>query len=202
MSIRAPEGFSGSQAVVRSELPFVGGDPALAEVLPRIGRASDQVHSGIHAIFPGPPIGNEGMETVGEMQLDFDDERTNPCMDVNTLMAQIENPDTDPPQPDDFDDQTFVGPKPSFLEETQDELPVFDEDDEVDPVTERNPVKPAVPDDEHTKPTWPKIPVIQGPLGNVDQGTDEYGRALVKALTTDPDEEFVEVGDDEIEVVK
>lgn len=220
MSIPAPENFMGSYALDTLKSVPVSGDPALADLLPHMVRASEDVHSGIHAIFPGPPIGNEGME------MDFDDqEKTDPFMSLR--VAQIEMaavngvPDGNNGAGDDFDDKTVVVPRPEFdLEETLDEFPMGDEvlgeadevavnvveelgeEDEVSPETERK--VPAAPDEVHTKETWPKIPVApvaNGVLQSVDQGTDAFREAVVKALTTDPDGDFAPVGDDEIEVV-
>jgi hypothetical protein len=226
MSIPVPEGIVGSYALDTSKLLSVDGDPALAELLPNVMRASGEVHSGIHAIYPGPPIGNEGVEMPKHMQMDWDDqERTEPCIQIDTLMAQISHPEGQPPEGDEFDDKTVIVPKPAFdPEETLDEYPMGDDEvlgeadevavdvveelgeaDEVDPKTERNPLKPATPDDDHNKPTWPKIPaalpIAPSGLGSVDQGTDAFRDAVVKALTTDPDGEFALVDDDEIEVV-
>lgn len=215
MSVQVPREKLSVSDLDSAGIPFVGG-PATAAEFPLLGRASEEVRSGLHAILPPAPQGDQGVETLGRhpgMDLDFDD-KTSPYIDVGALMEQAAQPVGDRPEADDFDDKTDVAPNPKFpdLEETLDEFPVLGEGDEVDngddaePVTERKPGV-GVPDngDDHNKETWPKIPaafpVTPNGLGSVDQGTDAFREAVVKALTTDPDGDFAPVGDDEFEIV-
>jgi|GEM_PF-3789622 len=124
------------------------------------------IHSGIHAILPGPPDANPGLENVGRMEMDFDDnEQTDPFLGLRLAIAQ-ESGHRD-------DENTVIVPKPSFE---------VDESDE-EPITERNPGRT---DD---MPTWPKeLAPAPKSARTIQREMDEYADAIARALSTDPDE--------------